>query len=171
MTLFLISVSFSFLNSLFSLLCDYGPSWVVVRWSRLWVQWLWVLFLGCGSWSDGQGRGSDDCEFWFWVVGRGLMVVGCGLMVQWSWVVATIVWWSAIVVWWSWVVRPTVQWSWFCFLGHDAMFLGHRQSNCGWICLVATMVGGCGGCGMGGCGGFFFFFFSSAIVCGYGGSG
>ena len=32
------------------------------------------------------------------------------------------------------------------------------------------MVGGCGGYGMGGCGGFFFFF-SSAVVCGYGGSG
>ena len=74
------------LLSQFSILCNYGPSWVVVWWSRLWVRWLWVLFLGYGSWSGGQGCGSDDCEFWFWVVGRGLMVMGCGLMVQWPWV-------------------------------------------------------------------------------------
>ena len=41
-----------------------------------------------GLWSDGQGCGSNDYGFCFWVVGRGLMVVGRGLMVHWLWVMA-----------------------------------------------------------------------------------
>ena len=34
-----------------------------------------------GLWSDGQGCGSNDYGFCFWVVGRGLMVRVVGLMI------------------------------------------------------------------------------------------
>ena len=58
MTLFLIFVSLYSLNSLF------------------------FAIMGChGLWSDGQGCGSDDYRFCFWVVGRGLMVRVVGPMI------------------------------------------------------------------------------------------
>ena len=56
---------------------DYGPSWVMVQWSRVVGPMVVVLILGCGSWSDGCGSWSDGPM----EVGRGPMVDDCGPMV------------------------------------------------------------------------------------------